>query len=76
MTSSPKERGQLAGKRSRRETREASCAAARVEEEKRSSGNRFLSSLAKREFRPQQGDKGWETRGGGREGREAGKGYE
>lgn len=33
MTSSPKERGQLAGKRSRRETREASCAAARVEEE-------------------------------------------
>lgn len=32
---------------------------------KRSSGNRFLSSLAKREFRPQQGDKGWETQGRG-----------
>ena len=65
MTSSPKERGQLARKRYHREPREASCAAARVQEEKRSSGNRFLSSLAKREFRPQQGDKGWETRCGG-----------
>lgn len=52
-----------------------SCAAARVEEEKRSSGNRFLSSLAKGNSGRNRGIKGGRL-GVGREGRGAGKGYE